>query len=194
MNNLSLNKAFELCADHLADLPECWKKWKTLSEYRNQWSFIEDSQIRNGISEQEMALDYLWSLYEWLQPGLTLEIAHKLIFAQGLAAIYEAILIDLWKKEILGNKLGLFLISKFEKESFSSLVKNSNKAELITDEWFEYLDDLRKVRNLIHIPKNKRIEILESKIFKKTPGDLKSDLDNFRKFIKDKYKEEDIPF
>jgi hypothetical protein len=189
----NIEKAFEVCVGSLTYLPAKYKKWDTLQNYRNQWSFMNDLEMIEAVAEQEMGLDYLWSLYEWLEPKLVLEFSHKLIFIHSLATIYEAILINLFKCKILKNSGDKFLLTisdHFNKEGFGNLVYMSHKAEIIDDNWHNYLTELVKIRNFTHLPKRNysgRGKLKDSSLFQKSLEDIKKDLVRFRNFIKKKY-------
>jgi len=189
----NIEKAFEICIGNLTYLPSEYKKWITLQNYRNRWSFMGNLEMLEAVAEQEMALDYLWSLYEWLQPKLVLEFSHKLIFIHSLATIYEAILIDLFKYKISNNNEDKFLLTisdHFNKEGFGSLVYMSYKAEIIDDNWHDYLTELVQVRNFTHLPKRNysgRGKLKNNPLFQKSLEDLKKDLICFRNFVKEKY-------
>jgi hypothetical protein len=190
----NIEKAFDICADKLTYLPKKYKQWRnTLQNYRNQWSFMNDLEIIEAVAEQEMALDYLWSLHKWLQPKLVLEDSHKLIFIHSLVSIYEAIFIDLLKYKIKGNRQEEFLCTiseHFNKENFNSLVCIMHKAEIISDGWRNYLIDLSQIRNFTHLSKRNysgRGKLKKHTLFQKSLTCLKEDLINFRNFIKKKY-------
>jgi len=188
-----IEKAFEICIGNLTYLPAEYKKWTTLQNYRNQWSFMGDLEMVEAVAEQEMALDYLWSLYKWLQPKLVLKFSHKLIFIHSLATIYEAVLIDLFKYKILKDNKDKFLLiisNHFNKEHFTRLIDMSYKAEIISDSWRDYLLELGQVRNFMHLSKRNysgRGKLKRDPLFRKSLKDLKRDLIRFRNFIKKRY-------
>lgn len=191
-----LEEAFSLCEDNLANLPSKYKRWKTLNEYRSEWNFIENREIRERIAEQRMACDYLLSLYLWLKPGLTILDSHKHALIQILGSIYEGALVDLLNKKartMIDDKLTNSLIAKIKinKLSFYELIDIADKGGCLIG-WKQYLSEVREIRNWIHLSKSKKEGI---ELINKSMEELIEDLNKFRDFIEAQFsKHEGINF
>jgi hypothetical protein len=195
MNNsdqIEINNAFIRCANNLNQLPSKYKRWENSAEnYRSRWLFLCNINIKFSIAHQEMTLDYLESLFLWLNPGLTFGEKHKLTYFQILGSIYEAVLIDLCQKELIltENKLASQMACAFEYMTFDKIITTCLKAGLLTEHWSRYLHNLKEIRNIIHLSKSyfKRKKLLNGPLFKKDLCELHKDLNLFRVFIKTKY-------
>ncbi len=66
--NSELEKCFYLCRGNLANLPQEFKKWKTLSYYRVEWFFLPYT-LRERVVGQLLTIDYVLSLLLWSDPA-----------------------------------------------------------------------------------------------------------------------------
>jgi hypothetical protein len=173
---------------NISDIPTNIKKWKSLSEYNQQWEFISnDSRYR--ISESLAALDYFASIYDWLKPGLVFADVHKRMILILVASIYECVLTDAIsrtaRQELAESKiLKLFIkkdkINEIDNDEFESLINNGQQIGMYRDDWKEYLHKIRGVRNWIHLSKN-RDKNLEKWFNEQPIESFKSRLEDFRK-------------
>jgi hypothetical protein len=153
---MAIEDAFKLCQGELACLPDKWKHWNKLSDYRSQWSFIKKNSFRETVAETHLSFDYICSLYDWLSPALTIETGHKFIALILACSIYEA---------IFNDYVLLFIADRPGKDnlqheilkclSFSNQLRISNDNGWINNEWFKYIKGLSEIRNRIH-PSKKR--------------------------------------
>lgn len=175
--------AFKICSDNLANLPEEYKKWDTLTYYRSHWGFVKKREIRERISEENMAFDYLHSLYLWLQPGLTLLNAHKLLCVQSVAAIFEAVMVDFLCQFTLSTKENALKdeISRFPASKIREIL---HKEGILDSKWNKFSKDLFGLRNYVHLVKTKGFY---SKVLKYQPTNLSATLFEFRNYMHKQY-------
>jgi hypothetical protein len=178
------DKTFEACQGKLNFLPQKWKFWKTLSQYRMEWAFIKKVPLREAIVETNIAFDYMHSIYVWLEPKLTIEEGHKLICLILVSSIYEAVLNDIigiYINEQAGKEVLFHRVSRFV--SYMENIKILHEKGIINKNWKEYLKEICELRNFIH-PAKKGTKAGISKI---SINDLKNQLDSFKNFIKSRY-------
>ena len=191
INNISDN--FYKCQGRLADLPTEYKCWKTLNEYRSEWSFLPYS-LRYRVAEQCMACDYLMSMEIWLQPGLTIQQSQKIMLIQGLSSIYEGVLSCLLDNVISNEKqLNSLFKTCVDKEkydcdnrTFGPTLRACIAAGLIDESWSSYLGQIREIRNWIHLSNETKGPLL-SWVNGQTCHDFRIKLNEFNKFIIKKY-------
>jgi hypothetical protein len=182
------DEAFSLCADNLAQLPARYKKWKTMGEYRSIWHFIQHNHIKENICESHMAFHYLYSLGLWLKPVLTIRIGHNLLCLQTVSAIFEAALLDLVsiyvEDKVLYTEICKWPAYKIRKYLFD--IKALNKS------WKDRIDELNRIRNHIHLNKNRNINIanklpISHRLHSLDVDALEGALNEFVKYIKPKF-------
>lgn len=185
----------------IRNIPEEFKKWRSLSEYNREWIFVSYN-VRYRIAEHLSALDYLFSLYLWLKPVMVFDDLHKRLVLIIAASIYECILNDAIyitvERELSNTKLIKKFISKdkinnLEKDEFEKIINNANEANIINDDWKDYLHRIREVRNWIHLSKERDAN-LESWFQQQTIDDLRNKLNEFRLIIESFYSNNNLPF
>ena len=150
-----------------------------MDEYRITWCFIGDWFIKDRVCEENMAFDYLHSLYLWLKPGLVLQNAHKLLCVQSIAAIFEAVMINHacqfvspTKKNILKKEILRYRASK--------IIDILKKEEVLDTEWSAFMKKLFELRNYVHLAK---IDGYYEKVAKYNPTELTTTLSKFRDYM-----------
>lgn len=176
---------FELCAGNLASLPTKYKFWKTLGEYRSEWHFLPYA-LKQRVSEQCMAFDYLLSIGEWLNPSLTIGEKHKIIIVQTLASIYEGVLSCIIDHKISNEKKvnPLFEVTfnndrYGEKRTFGPTLKLALKIGIIDSHWSSYLGQINEIRNWIHLSKEAEGPLLKW-LYKQKTSSFREKLEEFR--------------
>ena len=185
-NNINkIDEAFDLCSNNLGNLPSKYKKWRTLFAYRKDWSFIKNRQILERICEGTMALDYLYSLLLWLEPGLTLGYAHKFLCVQNAVSIIEAVLFDYLCRFINETK-DTFLKDELSKSPSNKIRYILKKKGILDSYWDNYIEELSELRNYIHLTKT-GIKFYE-KIDKVDVCLLIKKINSFRVFMRINYR------
>ncbi len=152
-----IQEAFRTIHDNLQLMPDefcCWKN-KSVGNYRFQFSFIRNKEIRNNLAELRICIDYHHSLFKLHKPGLTFAWQHKLVISQLIAGIYEGILFDLFEQLTKPNRKDLTALlakEKIDRNSLSLKKLNDLFYEIGTypKRWYEYIDDFYHLRNTIH--------------------------------------------
>lgn len=200
------HNCFDGVKGNLGKLPDKYKYWKfTLDEYRETFSFLKDMEIREACSEQRMYLDYQLSLFLWLEPKAVFGDLHFLGLCQTAGFICEALLSDLLKFKTAdqGSEFAKeFLHNITKKMMFGLLIENLRG--ILRKKHVEYLDDIKNIRNSIHIKDSSKsitiakerysIELgIEGELFEKiktyakTPTEVTRELDEFIEDFKEYY-------
>jgi len=175
---------FEACKGKLNFLPDKWKLWKTLNDYRKDWAFVKRGDLREIIVETNMTFDYVCSLYLWLMPRLTIETGHKFTSLVLVSSIYEAIINDcIWTllKDTKSKKL-LYKELSFA-VGFSKNLGIIGESDILSKEWRKYIKALIEKRNLIHPSKKGKRDTISNLSIE----ELRDKLGKFRSHIKNKY-------
>ena len=182
----SEKEVFEYCSKYLSELPDEFKKWKDVSLYQKDWAFILDSDIRYRICSGMIHFDYMVSLYSWLKPVMILKDTHKLACVQAMSSVIEAVLLDVLfsfvegkegiESDVLKKELSMWTIGKLQ--------KILTKKEVLDSHWTARIKKFSTLRNYIHLCKG---GVMFEEIYKEDPLLLHGELDEFRKYIKEKY-------
>ena len=143
---------------NIDNLPYPSRKWKYLSTYRNEWTFLPTT-LKNRVAEQLMTADYIVTLEEWLKPKITIEERQRVLLVQILASIYEGVLshlVTLKIKEDVSNNKALKTIydkSTFygDKRTFRPTLELAFDRGLISESWNSKLDKIVEIRNWVHL-------------------------------------------
>jgi hypothetical protein len=158
-----INNAYNLISGELVYLES--KKWKSLPKYRNFFSFVVESNIKNQIINYNLSIDYQLTLYNLHKPVGNLRETSFLCIAHLMGSVCEALLKDLYFYKINKNSDKKFVNSflksyKAKKVNFSDLLGIFK--DYLGENNFLYLDTIRKLRNTIHINMEKQfIDTLE---------------------------------
>lgn len=145
-----LKEAYNLISGELAYLPD--KKWKTLTKYREDFSFIKNKNVLKQVSNLKMALDYSHSLYELHKPLGPIQETHFLLLAQQIGCICEALLRDLFyfKIENIHDKgIAQSILEKYKRPQLSDLLEFFK--ETLSQQDKVYLGNIKKLRDTIHV-------------------------------------------
>ncbi len=179
------------CANNLGGLPSEFKKWRTLSEYRTEWNFLPYA-LRQRVAEQCMASDYLVSMDSWLNPGLTIGRVQKIVLIQSLSSIYEAVLGELVEREMKEYSKDPFFAKIYEKYpsrdslTFGPILGFAQSRGIIDNGWASYLGQIKSVRNWTHLTVEQQGPLMEW-VGRQSCAQLRVRLDDFRKFIRNKF-------
>jgi hypothetical protein len=157
----NIKEAHDLISGRLYLLPT--KQWKTLSDYRNSFSYVQDQNIKEQLSNFNLALDYQLSLYYFHKPIDYLEETSFLTICYLIGTICEALLRDLYFyniKKIPNDKFVDSFLKNYSGVMFGPLLKMMR--DLINQDDYVYLDRIKKLRNTIHInTKDETLKILD---------------------------------
>ena len=198
------HNCFNKIRGDLGRLPE--KYWRpTLNEYRDIFSFLKDSEIKEACSEQRMYLDYQLSLFLWFKPKLVFADLHFLSLCQTAGFICEALLSDLLKFKTAdqGSEFAKKFLCKITKKMmFGLLIENLRG--ILEEKHTKYLDDIKNIRNSVHIKdSSKPSSIAKEKysikldtedelfgkieVYERTPTEITRELDEFTEEFKKYY-------
>lgn len=183
----------EILEFNIDNLPYPSRKWKYLSTYRDDWSFLPLA-LRNRVAEQLMTADYIVTLEEWLKPKITIEERQRVLLVQTLASIYEGVLnhlVSIKIKEDISNNKALQTIydrSTFygDRRTFRPTLELAFELGLVIDSWNSKLDKIVEIRNWIHLSNSEKPEVVNW-IMNRSCKEHRDDLDKFREFIKEKF-------
>lgn len=123
-------------------------------DYVPAFAFVNDSSTRQNLAELRMCLDYQRSIYDLLVPRGLFERQHKLVVYQVIGAIYEGILFEYLLEFTRGTDdvAKVLVKQKFSSNSFGlgSMIDLLYKGKVIKKPLYEYLDDVKELRNTIH--------------------------------------------
>jgi hypothetical protein len=179
----------------LGVLPSEYKKWKgSLQAYRDEYSFMKDSDLKESVAMLKMNFDYQLSLYEWLKPFLVFEEHHKYILYQILASIYEALFLDYLKmksSKIADPSMLKIIQGTLDAKnkglgSYIDIIFNA-KDSLINKDWKDYLGAICELRNTVHPSKLKSSSLPDNKALKWGLDNAQTNLLNFTKNLRKKY-------
>jgi hypothetical protein len=117
------------------------------STYRDEWSFIQDTTLRENIAYQLQYLEFMIHLYNDYQIYLTIESLLCKDLMVAIAGIVEAALFDI----ILSARKAKGL-SLDNRTDFTALLGQAyHDYGLMDRHLWHFFHDLRKVRNNIHL-------------------------------------------
>jgi len=148
---------------NLAYLPDRFKHWRTLDEYREKWDFLPYS-LKHRVAEQLMSFDYLWTLQDWLNPNRTIAKSQKILAIATIASIYEGILAAVVDTIITEKRLEDKLFDQVRHKPhmgwrFEQLISIARSADVYSQSWEAYLNRLREVRNWVHLNSKQKGEL-----------------------------------
>ena len=118
---------------------------KTANEYKDEWAFINDDKLRFNIAYALQYLEWQVKLYNRYRMYLTVEANHLKGIILNIASIMEAattyVVTELSKKS--GSAGGL--------RTFSEHVRFAADKGLITPAISRTINELRRVRNNVHL-------------------------------------------
>ncbi len=115
--------------------------------YKDQWSFVADTGLRENIAYQMQYIEFMVYLYNDYQVYLTVESLMCKDIMVAVGGIVEAALFD--SIESARKKLGLGM---GERTDFTVLLGAAyNEYGLLGRDLWHYFHDLRKVRNNVHL-------------------------------------------
>ncbi len=201
-----VEKAFEVVHDNLSNLPAEYCYWrkkssdgriinKSLSaDYRPIYFFIQDSTLRENLSQLRMALDYHLSVYHFLKPGLLFGWQHKLVIFQIIGAIVEGILGEyvefLINSGTNHNLVKLIAQQRLQSKGFGlgALVEIYKQDKFFNKSAIETLENLRELRNSVH-PKslNKKTTFKDNPLMQRDINEVVKSFDLLVSVMREKY-------
>jgi|GEM_PF-1069177 hypothetical protein len=115
--------------------------------YKDEWSFITDTGLRENIAYQMQYLEFLINLYNEYQIYLTIESLLCKDILATVGGIVEAALFDMIQnaKTKAGMPMG-------NRTDFTALLGEAyHSFKLIDRDLWSYFHELRKVRNYVHL-------------------------------------------
>lgn len=164
IKSADLEPYFFAVSGRLGALPKKYKKWGLgrLSQYRSQFSFIKDDNLRESISRLRMSFDYQFSLYNWLKPDSIFEEHHKFVLVNLIAQLYEGLLFYRIKDEMSEKLSESKLISRL---SLGDLINVCHDLRHINQTKKISLLKINEIRNMIHTTNWTERRLEELKIF-----------------------------
>jgi len=132
-----------------SDKPQLFSKERrprTANEHKDEWSFINDTAIRENIAYQMQYLEFQIHLYNDYQIYLTIESLMCKNIMTIIGGVIESALNNLVSSHI---KDGGYLFD--DRITFLQLIDDSHKFEIINNSLRDDFHELRKKRNLLHL-------------------------------------------
>jgi hypothetical protein len=114
--------------------------------YKDEWSFISSTAIRENIAYQMQYLEFLIKLYNSYQIYLTVESLLCKTIMVTIASVVECALFD--SVETASKKANFNL---GDRRDFITLIKFAYDMQYIDREMKDAFHELRKVRNFVHL-------------------------------------------
>lgn len=118
---------------------------KTANEYKDDWAFIKDDKLRFNIAYALQYLEWQIKLYNRYQMYLTIEANHLKGMILNIASIMEAA--TTYLVEQVSSKAGSAGVVR----TFSEHIRFAVDAEIIRPETSRVINELRRVRNNVHL-------------------------------------------
>lgn len=117
------------------------------AQLREQWAFVADPVLRENISYQLQYLEFLVNLYNDYQIYLTVESLLCKDILSTVASIVEAALFD-----AIASAKAAAGMPMSERTEFVALLGEAYRSfGLLDKDMWNYLHELRKVRNYVHL-------------------------------------------
>ena len=132
-----------------SDKPPLFKKERrprSANEHKDEWSFIEDTAIRENIAYQMQYLEFQVYLYNDYQIYLTVESLMCKNIMATIGGVIESALYGLVSKNM---KKGGYLFD--DRTPFLRLIDDACDMQIIDKDLRDDFHELRKVRNLVHL-------------------------------------------
>lgn len=163
---MDINEAFDTIHGNLKDMPVKYCQWKikgidrrvyskSFNDYRAQFSFMDpwDLQMRDNLAELRFVLDYHYSIFTLIKPGLTFMNHHKLVIMQIVGAICEGLLYYLCDRKFSASQeANIFWRENKNRPSVGMgfLFGKVKNLHCLEDDEIEWLEHLKNLRNTVH--------------------------------------------
>lgn len=163
---MDINEAFDTIHGNLKDMPVKYCQWKvkgidgrvyskSFNYYRAQFSFMDpwDLQMRDNLAELRFVLDYHYSIFTLIKPGLTFMNHHKLVIMQIVGAICEGLLYYLCDRKFSASQeANIFWRENKNRPSVGMgfLFGKVKNLHCLEDDEIEWLEHLKNLRNTVH--------------------------------------------
>jgi len=118
---------------------------RTANSYKDEWAFIEDEKLRQNIAYAMQWMEWQIKIYNKYQMYLTIEAHHLKGMILNIASVMEAAtkyMVEKWAKK--AGKQGGY-------RTFGELIGFAVDAKIITSSTSKTINELRRVRNNVHL-------------------------------------------
>jgi hypothetical protein len=166
--------------------------WIPINDYFEQWNFL-GSNSAYRIAEQIGSVDYLTDIKENLPDYGLIQKYHERVILISLGALFEYALKRISQIRLDRAKenepiISTFNIEKQERklneEGMEATISRLNKANLIDENWAEFLNKLRVLRDEVHMDRE-RDENIQKWIAEIGVEGIKLRIEDFRDLAKE---------